>query len=405
MSTAPPATAGAPAAAASVVSQQTHVPPPATVDRWPNCTPQLVLNMLKQLAPTEMGANSKLLPNTYHFWASMSTGQVRTTLRFWDHLPNDKQMTILAAASASTSLAVDAVTATAAAATQDVPTNKHDITRLLHVRMDSDTAMAWAATRQGYGDRRIMDARNSSSAPDGLGGGLHEPGDPWYRIAERYMDYVGFQPQSDLIRYANGQPFVPYSLISADMTGLVAVCNELRPTLMSRKDIPRDGLWSKTLWRKTKGTLSAVFEDFTRSGTHRSADMADAEWNDPTEQQRWMQKNFRKDADERERIWEEREQLNEDIFGDSDVADRIRQVQEATDLQRILKQQANEAIRHSQRLLQRIDLRRQILEDDTQRSLVEDNQRKDKLRQLEMRLNNSRRNNGFRAGFAGVAYC
>jgi hypothetical protein len=312
MSTEPLTAGGVPVAAASVVSQQLHVPPPAVVERWPSCTPQLVLNQLKQLVPTEMGANSKLLPNSYRFWAQMSEGQVRTTMQFWDRLPHDKQVTILATASASTTLASNAVTATAAAATQDAPTTKHDIARLLHVRMDPEIAMAWAATRQGWTDRRVMDARNSSSAPDGRGGGLDEAADPWGRIAERYMDYVGFQPQvssallrtasllhsltifpsfspqNELIRYANGQPVVPYSPISAQMTGLAAVCNELRPTLMSRKDIARDGTWVKTLWRKTKGTLSAVFEDFTRSGTHRSPNMADVEWNDATEQARWV---------------------------------------------------------------------------------------------------------------------
>jgi hypothetical protein len=158
MSTEPLTAGGVPVAAASVASQQLHVPPPAVVERWPSCTPQLVLNQLKQLVPTEMGANSKLLPNSYRFWAQMSEGQVRTTMQFWDRLPHDKQVTILATASASTTLASNAVTATAAAATQDAPTTKHDIARLLHVRMDPEIAMAWAATRQGWTDRRVMDA-------------------------------------------------------------------------------------------------------------------------------------------------------------------------------------------------------------------------------------------------------
>ncbi|KAJ1426908.1 hypothetical protein B484DRAFT_397394 [Ochromonadaceae sp. CCMP2298] len=290
MSTQPLGNAGASAASSSVVTQSLHVPAPAEVDRWPNCTPQLVLNMLKALLPTEMGANSKLLPNSYRFWAQMNEGQVRTTLQFWDRLPADKRVSIVAQVAVTTTQAVVAVAATAANASQEVPIVKHDLCRMLHVRMDPSMAMAWAATRQGYKDRRVLDARHATSAPNGLGGSLAEDADPWGRIAERFMDYAGFQPQNQLIAYENDAPVRPYRPADHTVTGLAAVCNELRPTLMTRKDFMRDGSWCKTAWSKLKGTLSAIFTDFERSGEHRSGDMADVEWNDSREMERWVRK-------------------------------------------------------------------------------------------------------------------
>ncbi|KAJ1396670.1 hypothetical protein B484DRAFT_407277, partial [Ochromonadaceae sp. CCMP2298] len=180
------------------------------------------------------------------------------------------------------------VLATGAAASKDPPTTKDDMVRVLALRADPIAQMHWANAAEGTKNRRELDARKSTSAPDGLGGSLADVSDPYGSLCDIYNDYVNFQPQNQLIAHEHGVPVVPYRPVHAEVTALAACCHELNPCNQTRKDIQRTREWLKTAWRNLKGTLHVIMVDFTRSGNRVDPKERDVAWLNQGEMERWV---------------------------------------------------------------------------------------------------------------------
>ncbi|KAJ1413442.1 hypothetical protein B484DRAFT_170388 [Ochromonadaceae sp. CCMP2298] len=211
----------------------------------------------------------------------MNEAQKTATISFFGKLPQDKTQVLLTVVREDSTREINAVADTGAAASKEPPTTKDDMVRLLSLRTDCCAQMHWANAAEGHGSRGVTDARNSSAAPDGMGGSMAEPADPYGSLADIFNNYVEFTPENQLIVYVDGKPASPYRPVHAEVTALAAVCHELNPTNMTRKDIHRPREWIKKHWRSLKDTLHAIMCDFERSGTNRGdKNQNDAAWFD-----------------------------------------------------------------------------------------------------------------------------
>ncbi|KAJ1387992.1 hypothetical protein B484DRAFT_409744, partial [Ochromonadaceae sp. CCMP2298] len=119
-------TGGAGAGANGNGYNENNEPDPNDVDRWPGCRPQLMLARLKSLLPTELGLITKPLAAAYKDWGKMNAHQRKTTIEFWDKMPQDKKTLFLTVVGHDTTQSANTVIATAAATTQEPPTTKDD---------------------------------------------------------------------------------------------------------------------------------------------------------------------------------------------------------------------------------------------------------------------------------------
>ncbi|KAJ1399358.1 hypothetical protein B484DRAFT_406341 [Ochromonadaceae sp. CCMP2298] len=194
-------------------------------------------------------------------------------------------------ASNAARVSANTVIATAAATTQEPPTTKDDMCRLLALRSDPEAQVTWAAAQEGNTTRRDLDARRSTSAPNGLSGSLAEEADPYGTLSVQFNDFDTFLPQNMLLAHRDGLQVVPYRPAYVEVTYLASFCNELNPTNLAREQILRDGPWIKKTWKSLKATLSSIFEDFLCSGINRgNSNDSEVEWLSPHECERWIRK-------------------------------------------------------------------------------------------------------------------
>ncbi|KAJ1406436.1 hypothetical protein B484DRAFT_404135 [Ochromonadaceae sp. CCMP2298] len=171
--------------AAGSSSSSGDIPPNATaadpysVAQWPGCRPQLMLLRRKGLLPTELGLNTKMLPGVYKDWSKMNISQNNIAISFFGKLPKDKCEVLLTVVREDSTRETNTVLATGAAASKEPPTTKDDMVRLLSLRADPIAQMHWANAAEGTKNRRELDARKSTSAPDRLGGSLADVSDPY----------------------------------------------------------------------------------------------------------------------------------------------------------------------------------------------------------------------------------
>jgi hypothetical protein len=125
----------------------------------------------------------------------MKIDQKEKTFAFYSNLTQERQKLVVAIAkhqsenfSASEKVKRDAVM-------------KNDLVRLLELRKYPEAQVFWTATEASY-NRRILDARKSSSAPNLAGtGSLADDSDPYGQLAEIFNDYKEFTSQNALIQY------------------------------------------------------------------------------------------------------------------------------------------------------------------------------------------------------------
>ncbi|KAJ1420205.1 hypothetical protein B484DRAFT_399971 [Ochromonadaceae sp. CCMP2298] len=210
---------------------------------------------------------------------------------FWDKMPQDKKTIFLTVVGDDTTRSANTVIAIAAATTQEPPTTKDDMCRLLALRSDPGAQVIWAAAQEGNTTRRVLGARQSTSAPNGLGGSLAEEADPYGTLSVQFNDFDTFLPQNMLLAYRNGRQVVPYRPAYVEVTYLASFCNELNRTNLARLQILRDGPWIKKTWKSLKAKLSSIFEDFLRSSTNfGNSNEDEVKWLSPHECERWIRK-------------------------------------------------------------------------------------------------------------------
>jgi hypothetical protein len=160
-----------------------------------------MLDRLRTLLPTKLGLNTKPLAAVYKEWGKMNANQRKTTIEFWDKMPLDKKTLFLTLVREDTTRSANTILATAAATTNEPPTTKDDMCRVLALRSDPGAQLTWASAQEGNTNRRILDARRSTSAPNGLSGSLAEEADPYGTLSVQFNDYDTFLPQVSIFPF------------------------------------------------------------------------------------------------------------------------------------------------------------------------------------------------------------
>jgi hypothetical protein len=235
-----------------------------SVSDWPNCNADKMITLLKATKPEDYGGNIKPFYSNYPLYSAMSTDQKMKTLKYFSKFTAEKKAAII--------IICQHVSLTAATVgkTRAEAVHKDDLVRLLELRKDPTSQMAWTNAEKTL-KRDELDSRNSIDIPAISGtGSAADAFDPYSVLAERYMDYNTFCPQNGLIQYhfENGEsvPMIPLRTTRPEYTSLSAQCNELNPCNKSRNKIMRDGPWIKDNWLKLRSYMSLVLSDFNRSG-------------------------------------------------------------------------------------------------------------------------------------------
>jgi len=155
------------------------------VSIWPDCNPDKVLELLK--LPTVLGdingkEKKKVFPSSYpKTWSLYSEQQKNKAINFFNTLTSTDKDDILNKAKQLS------LTSAAEEPQRNITrVNKHDLARLIMLRKDPGSQMAWSRTQAVNNSRREV-----------LNG--------WQLLANRFNDYVCFRPQNVTVLYINNE--------------------------------------------------------------------------------------------------------------------------------------------------------------------------------------------------------
>ena len=170
------------------------------VSIWPDCNPDKVLELLK--LPTVLGdingkEKKKVFPSSYpKTWSLYSEQQKNKAITFFNTLTSTDKDDILDKAKQSS------LTSAAEEHQRNIRVKKHDLARLIMLRKDPGSQMAWSRTQAVNHSRRDLDARKSTSAPSlEPNVSLAEALNGWQQLANRFNYYDGFRPQNVTVLY------------------------------------------------------------------------------------------------------------------------------------------------------------------------------------------------------------
>ena len=160
-----------------------------------NCGANEFVHVLKELKENQKGANAKVYFSSYPKWDSQTTEQQNKTTSFFLKLDDFVKAAVL-------SKATELTAANKANETERTTAwNKHDYTRMMHLRVEPACSAKWDIVMHPIKQRRVLDSRNSTMAPSLDGGSLADAADAWGSLAETMNDYENFRPQNELIQY------------------------------------------------------------------------------------------------------------------------------------------------------------------------------------------------------------
>jgi hypothetical protein len=262
------------------------------VSIWPDCNPDKVLELLK--LPTVLGdingkEKKKVFPSSYpKTWSLYSEQQKNKAINFFNTLTSTDKDDILNKAKQLS------LTSAAEEHQRNIRVTKHDLARLIMLRKDPGSQMAWSRTQAVNHSRRDLDARKSTGAPSlEPNVSLAESLNGWQQLANRFNDYDGFRPQNVTVLYVNNEdghpvPMEPRQPANDQCAVLFGVCKMIDPCCVKRSDIIRDSGWIKEQWLGLRALMNPVLDSFNRSGQFSNHSDAEVEWFSEHEQKRWL---------------------------------------------------------------------------------------------------------------------
>ena len=214
-----------------------------------------------------LGENKGIFYSTFKKYSQLNDLQKSKTEEWFARLPMDSRKTLIETTRARTQSKREEE---ASKAKRNVRTNKNDVCRLFHLRIDPRLMSAWNMLYTGLKTRSELDARNSPAPSGEDGRSCRDQLDAWQIITDAFNDYEMYIYQNQTIAYeqkdGKSVPVDPFTLSDPQYSAVFDFVKELNPSDDTRKVHIRDKEIIKNLWRTAKGVLAKAFERFYMSG-------------------------------------------------------------------------------------------------------------------------------------------